>query len=654
MVRRSKRLESAKANIPQKATTKPGKTSKGDSNRKTKTTSRPTAKRAKMGSTSKNVAQPEVSSRNSDIRGLLQKFLKDAPLDVMLEILAHLSPRDILNFARTNTEMRQVLMSRNNAVIWRTAIKNAKLPPLPQDLTELQYAALAFDTYCYACGRGGCDNIMWEFRVRCHKKCIEELFLTERKLQQQDFWTSSMGQMMRDLEPSIPKVDIPRRYWGSSQGFLPEMLQRLSIEYAEVEYNEEERKAWIGAKTREFDQIRENSRACNDWKNEHDIFRKADRDEIRVQRTEDIIDRLAELGWDDDDLNQAHFIYHPLVHQPKELTDQGWDKIKGTIIEHLERRREERIAENRRAVYEKRYRIVHRIYEQYCKETPFGTIYPPVGSLITLLKSTEELIWSVPWDEELSEERIAGVLRDELPSLVDNWQSTADERLLESFGGLVDRSSAGTIVCVCLLCKQLLWGSRIYFHSCFTSEWAHGSPNVSKQENWATFFDPFRELRWRPWTPQVEYCSTASENLRKIVDLCGLGSTPNALWGLERLDPLLECAECSNEDKGRLFMRWSRAVQHADGAKHTVFGLADENLKLQITRQERDPYSSHSVGSGCTLCVTDRTMRYRNIRGHLQVTHGLREEEIRREHWYWDENEPWNNLHPFPVRYKEA
>uniref|UniRef100_A0A0W0F6C9 F-box domain-containing protein n=1 Tax=Moniliophthora roreri TaxID=221103 RepID=A0A0W0F6C9_MONRR len=99
----------------------------------------------------KEFVPPESTRRVRGKRGLLERLVKDTPLDIVLEIFKHLLPLDILNLSRTSKELRAMLMSQSSVPIWRTARENVpELPPLPSDLNEAQYANLAFDSYCHA------------------------------------------------------------------------------------------------------------------------------------------------------------------------------------------------------------------------------------------------------------------------------------------------------------------------------------------------------------------------------------------------------------------------------------------------------------------------------------------------------------------------
>ncbi|KIK63481.1 hypothetical protein GYMLUDRAFT_119253, partial [Collybiopsis luxurians FD-317 M1] len=87
----------------------------------------------------------------------------------------YLEPGDLLRLARTSKDLRGILMSKSSEDIWRTARGNVKgLPPRPEDLNEPQYARLLEDAYCYTCQhKGRCDNVLWKFRARVCKSCVE-------------------------------------------------------------------------------------------------------------------------------------------------------------------------------------------------------------------------------------------------------------------------------------------------------------------------------------------------------------------------------------------------------------------------------------------------------------------------------------------------
>ncbi|KAI0089583.1 hypothetical protein BDY19DRAFT_942988 [Irpex rosettiformis] len=114
-------------------------------------------------------------------RGVLSKML-DIPLDVIMEICAHLQTQDMLHLSRLSKAFRALFTSRSMKPVWRAARLNVPgLPPCPEDLTELAYGNLLFDTSCNNCMARDCWCIYWVCRVRLCNKCSGALFKPGRR-----------------------------------------------------------------------------------------------------------------------------------------------------------------------------------------------------------------------------------------------------------------------------------------------------------------------------------------------------------------------------------------------------------------------------------------------------------------------------------------
>ncbi|KAG1760845.1 hypothetical protein EDD22DRAFT_53532 [Suillus occidentalis] len=71
-------------------------------------------------------------------------------LDVLFHILSFLLPMDLLNLSRTSKDFRNLLLQRSSASAWRIArLQVDDLPDCPQDMSEPQYANLAFYPHCH-------------------------------------------------------------------------------------------------------------------------------------------------------------------------------------------------------------------------------------------------------------------------------------------------------------------------------------------------------------------------------------------------------------------------------------------------------------------------------------------------------------------------
>ncbi len=69
---------------------------------------------------------------------------------VALQIIGWLHPLDVIHLSRSSRFFRTMLMSKNNALLWKAARQNVPgLPDCPQVLAEPRYAAFLFDQYCF-------------------------------------------------------------------------------------------------------------------------------------------------------------------------------------------------------------------------------------------------------------------------------------------------------------------------------------------------------------------------------------------------------------------------------------------------------------------------------------------------------------------------
>lgn len=66
------------------------------------------------------------------------------------QIFALLGPLDLLHMARTTKLFRSTLMSHSSRWIWKSTMARMEgLPECPREMSEPEYANLAFDTHCY-------------------------------------------------------------------------------------------------------------------------------------------------------------------------------------------------------------------------------------------------------------------------------------------------------------------------------------------------------------------------------------------------------------------------------------------------------------------------------------------------------------------------
>ncbi|KAL1940758.1 hypothetical protein VTO73DRAFT_7799 [Trametes versicolor] len=109
-------------------------------------------------------------------RGSLD-MMPNVPLDVILEILGHLHPRDIISLSRTSKAFRALLLDRKNAFIWKVARKAlpGDFPDPHPVLSEPALAHLMFDPQCADCGGGPVHKVIWVWFTRYCAKCLRKM-----------------------------------------------------------------------------------------------------------------------------------------------------------------------------------------------------------------------------------------------------------------------------------------------------------------------------------------------------------------------------------------------------------------------------------------------------------------------------------------------
>ena len=72
------------------------------------------------------------------------------PFSHLQQIFSHIAPLDLLHLSRTTKAVRDILMRRSAAFVWKASLSRVEeLPECPDDLNEVQYARLLFETNCF-------------------------------------------------------------------------------------------------------------------------------------------------------------------------------------------------------------------------------------------------------------------------------------------------------------------------------------------------------------------------------------------------------------------------------------------------------------------------------------------------------------------------
>ncbi|KAG7085530.1 hypothetical protein E1B28_003089 [Marasmius oreades] len=601
---------------------------------------------------------------NPKQRGYLEHFAKQAPLDVMLEIFSYLWPREILFLSRTSKALRHILMSKSSALIWRAARNNAGLPPLPPDLSEPQYASLAFDPYCHACGRGPCDSIFWKIRVKCHKKCIETMFYPLSRLPSVVKGWSEVEAMIKlgMREGFLPRLEG----WAA---FLPSVIESFYAQYKVVKGDAGSLKEWSSAKKREYISIAKHSELCERWQLQRIEDRKTELDELRLQRANVIIGRLSEDGWDIGDLRALEHLHYYSIYKPVAFDEETWPGIYAHLTEALVRVKDDRLKREEKEVFAKNHRLLRRVFDSFRKQdTRFNVI--PIGDVVLASAKLNGLLWRLPCDKELEVE-FTNVLSDELPGIAQAWTDRVEQDLISVLQKEVPDAKIGTLSSVCSVfqcrrCLEPLWYPFILGHHCFRRGGVEGQHLETKlthtcisQSKWHNIFDPFRETNpWDLWymdSTRILYSSSTnfSKRMKSILSLCGFNPESTSMDEMLKADPLLKCSECrlrysyyKEETIG-----WTIAVYHCNHGSSQLSMVDQSNPDMQafvlrnalseeariIRMRTYNGVRTDYFSFFCKLCRGGSEqydfISYGSLKAHMKARHEITDEDTINKNW---------------------
>ncbi|TFK92315.1 hypothetical protein K466DRAFT_595360 [Polyporus arcularius HHB13444] len=260
------------------------------------------------------------------------------PLDILYEVFLHLYPYDLLQLARTTKTLRKLLMTRSALTIWKRASENlADFPDCPGGLTEPAYVNLMFSPHCHFCIKARVLKVMWACRVRCCKSCFKDAFV--------DFDGLSSIEHPR-YDALRPAAMLPSEVVNDKVYFLKRDVHRLFEYLATFNGDAQAFKDVEDERIQAVEDQEQIAEALEDWRVADNHRRRTERTELTKRREDQILERLRQCGFRDDlrymtsDLF-LRFMNHPLVKQPKELTDRIWNNIKAPMMAWVEEARGE-------------------------------------------------------------------------------------------------------------------------------------------------------------------------------------------------------------------------------------------------------------------------------------------------------------------------
>ncbi|KAF8655843.1 hypothetical protein AX16_002927 [Volvariella volvacea WC 439] len=509
--------------------------------------------------------------------GKLREML-DLPMELLEQVLQFLSPRDLLQLARASKQLHGFLMSESSTHLWEQARRNIdKLPPCPDDMTEPGYASLVFGHRCQVCGRANVRTTFWNVRVRCCNACIPKLFVKVRECSMKMPWRMSQY---------LPKVQHGKSPW----------YYRPLVEFYEAEYQQldpqdaksieqwEDKMSFASTMRRSFET------ALSAFEQAYADARKAELEEVRKSRRENVLRRLIAEGWECA-LAERRILESVLKHKKanlsRALNDKGWENISQEMIQFIRRQcdlKTEELLLDLQDFYCDKYKVAHLPFVQ--PSIADFAMFPPVYNLLKNPAviatgkhrrlehhhgfSTTHSV-DIPVSPCL---HLWQALNSQFAEFELNFQRRKDEELKEIIrecfqGNVLEDLGRAVVFFKCQLCSQdIIQHPRILAHQCLSalprehqrSHFQTASSSGDEEE----LQKVFNVLQQKPWDcRQVVFNYTAYRAAWYIIRAAGfLDPDRVSAQEMHRSPYLFECRRCRTT-KGRLLMRFLPAVRHA-------------------------------------------------------------------------------------------
>ncbi|EMD38467.1 hypothetical protein CERSUDRAFT_82729 [Gelatoporia subvermispora B] len=525
----------------------------------------PSPKRRRVG-VAKNASKSNASKekgRRACRRTL--SMLPDMPLDILFEIFGHLHPLDVLHLARTSKALRNVLMRRSAISIWKEARSRIQdLPECPLDLSEPQYAHLLFDPHCHFCLTARVMTVLWACRVRCCKSCMGEHVADSSYIYTFicDVWART-----------LPVAKMVPMEFRNKLVFLKRDGEALKEQIQLIGDDKDKLAEFRARKTEEVSAIETHARAVAAWQDDQVERRTVELETIRLSRMTSIMNKLSDLGYREDldkmsEEYRAEFEDHPLVRQPKELTERIWNNIRQSMLAYMERVRADRLAREHCQHMCIRIIFVKQLLDIFSLICPPRTYLPSTADFCVMPEFKRSLL--VPPDDAPPRGELLEAFA-QIVELCSRWRGQVSARLVPLLPALpaptdappLARLQLATTFFRCTQCPpgwNAIGFPRVLAHECLTVHTAidtgAAAPDAHLRNALALAVG---EQPWNHAGERVAWHEEAHRAARHIVRACG-ADADRATWeALDELDARLACVACVQSECVRV-MTWRTAV----------------------------------------------------------------------------------------------
>ncbi|TDL20809.1 hypothetical protein BD410DRAFT_899308 [Rickenella mellea] len=568
------------------------------------------------------------------IKGKLS-LLPTLSIDILFEIFIYLQPLDVLNIMYTSRAFRSLLIAPSSTFIWKAVRLNVEeFPDLPDDLSEVQYAKLAFGPHCHKCGKKTKNGAFWEVRARFCNACMKlELVPADKctdSIEQRRSYKKVLGVVELDCDGRYKrKYTLNISFLGinfRAYHFCKRHVKRLNSHVGTSYPYNLDADAWLASTERRLTQVKDHAKKCAEWQAEIYVRQYELNEQIKTKRTEDIIQRLSDLDISMDEDQLGAFEDHPLVRTAVPLTDRIWNNIKVSLLEWFHEQDAIRLA-----------RLALKTYKREHRETLLPCIqdFLEIAEVRAVLKS--------PHTVPLSQASFG-----DMEALMKNWRKNASLQLAsllkpanrtngkcESDEARLKKLRLATTVFSCSSCSITSYNPKHPFdtHAVHMHyPWVMAHPCVRNDDCiWG-------EESAKLWDPSVlrHEVKIGHTIVKPILDACDLSPQTTTSAEMDALNARFICVNCKDGELASLELEdfivvytWRTAMVHALDCQYNGKGNTWERLSEADTRFGRVADSKREEAGihqwGCTLCrgldVEQSPMTVSAVTSHIASQH---------------------------------
>ncbi|ESK84450.1 hypothetical protein Moror_6214 [Moniliophthora roreri MCA 2997] len=385
----------------------------------------PNPKRVKTTLTSCSPAS-NVSAKITDQNQT--SLLCSMPLDIIFLICSFLPAKTLIELPKINRLFRATLLSTTGASVWITLRNSFRAPAPMPGMSELEWARLLWGgTHCQVCGTKGVNRVDFILRKRICYACVKK--------------------------KGIPRVAFKRRYpdadrvvldlvlptsggnRGARNGYyhceeIEKVIQEIALckrRKAKENYNQK-RKQFLK-------ECSEHASRCEEWVAE-DRSRKAEEaDNVRESRIRAIYDRLRNMGYTEDDMQEVKWLQ--CVQRSTPLSEKSWDMISPDVFAVIRGYRTSRMLRDNDGILATRRKTFDKVFLDYKnKLQPKQWRTLPSIETMYLFQTVNEIL-VCPDSKTISEEKLSTTL-ETIQDEVDCWIRTLKRILAEDIAEAID------------------------------------------------------------------------------------------------------------------------------------------------------------------------------------------------------------------------